>query len=114
MKTWAYFLTILGGVVQLVGVALVFGELKSARMAAADILVERGEIAQDVMSQLRQGVSGGAGRDADQALSDMVVLRNRLSEYLRAGLWQRRLAAGLVLAGIAITTIGATVALASG
>jgi hypothetical protein len=113
MRTWAYVLVLAGGVLQFVGVALVFYEIQAARTAGAKILTERGQPPADFRRELRDSLAGGIGGDATQALADIVVLRDRLNEYLSTGLWQRVLAAVLVLTGIAVSTGGAVLALAA-
>jgi hypothetical protein len=92
---------------------MVFYEFRGARLAAQRILSARGEIVMQGKSLTYRELNEGISLDGAQAVADLVVLRDRLSDYFSEGITRRALAAALVLAGIVLTMAGAVLALAT-
>ena len=102
MRVAEWILTVSGAALQLVGVALVFYDIADDRRQALRVLTERGTPGSEAKDALFVASVGAGGYELQQAVADLVALRNWMSARLRGGIGRREWGASLILAGIVV------------
>lgn len=106
MTAAAWVLTALGAVLQLAGVGLVFYDIAEDRREAQAVLAQKGVPGREPKDALWVSSVGAGGYELQQALADLVALKEWLSGRLEGGLGRRAAGAWLVLVGIVVATAG--------